>query len=307
MSSNNAKDRKRKPTTMPDTVSSKKESKKIRIRRVSTRASTSDAASLQVDTPAVTEKANTSSTTSSTTVNHEESIQTIGKMIQDLFCSDNAKVNATLDALHLDNEDIKKCESLVTAGGCLALVQVLKNCLDKAIASIPACDQVTELNELAELTTLYNTLGVVINLTFQHVESRAGISAIGGLEAVVKVMKTFPKCQALQDYACQALRNLACNSVTGKANAIEAGGIEVILAAINNHLGSSFICRNACWALRNMVHDSKENTRLRISLGGGAAVYKVRNKWPDDESVQMQVQKLVDLIALEWKALASKK
>jgi hypothetical protein len=304
MSSNDAKARKRKPTTIPDTVSSNEDSKKIR--RVSMRASASNAASVRVDTPVVTEEATTANTASATTVNHEESIQTIGKMIQDLFCSDNAKVNATLDALHLNNEDKKKCESLVTAGGCLALVQLLKKCLDKAIASSSAYEQVTDLNKLADLTTLHKTLCVVTRLTFQHAESRIGISAIGGVEAVVKIMKTFPKCQDLQDFACGTLRNLTGSSIS-KANAIESGGIEALLAAINNHLGSAILCQKACWALCNILHDSKENTRLLIRLGGGAAVYKVRTKWSDNNDVQTQVRRLVDLIASEWKDLASKK
>jgi hypothetical protein len=37
-----------------------------------------------------------------------ESIQSVGKMIQELFHPDNAKVNATLDALHLDSKEEKK-------------------------------------------------------------------------------------------------------------------------------------------------------------------------------------------------------
>jgi hypothetical protein len=173
-------------------------------------------------------------------------------MIQDLFHSDNAKVDAALDALNLDlDEDEKKCESLVTAGGCFALVQLLNKYLDKAIDIIPACDQVSELNELAELTTLRKTLDVIIDLTFHHDESRDGIAAVGGVEAVVMVMKTLPKCPAAQEAACTALGNLACCNI-GKAKAIESGGVEVVLAAINNHLDSEILCQSACWALRKI-------------------------------------------------------
>jgi hypothetical protein len=158
-------------------------------------------------------------------------------MIQDLADSDNTKVNAALDALNSDfMKDENKCENFVTAGGCLVLFQLLKKCLDKANASIPVCDQVAELNEVAELSTLEKMLRVITNLTFQHDESRVGISTIGGVKAVVKVMETFPKCQALQEGACGALCNLASCSI-GKAKAIEAGGIEVVLTAINNQMG----------------------------------------------------------------------
>jgi hypothetical protein len=99
----------------------------------------------------------------------EESIQSIGKLIQDLFHSDNAKVNAALEALFLDldvdlDENKKKCENIHAVGGCHALVQLMKYCLDKAITIIPACDQDTELNELIELTALDDTLHAIISL-----------------------------------------------------------------------------------------------------------------------------------------------
>jgi hypothetical protein len=238
--------------------------------------------------------------------NHAESIQSIGKMIQDLFCSDNDKVGAALDALFLNlYKDKKKCESLVTAGGCHALIHLMKNCLDKAIASIPACDQVTELNDLAELPTLYDTLRVIVSLTFLHDESKFGIAAIGGVEVVVKVMKTFPKCKELQDYACAALRNLTWRNVVGMANAIESGGIEAVLAAINNHFSSDEdLCQHACWALVNIARGSKENSGLLISFCGAAAVAKVRTKWPDNNDVQTPVRELANLFVAEIKTWA---
>jgi hypothetical protein len=311
MSSNNANDRKRKPTNIvPDTVPSNdgRNPKERKARKVST-----NAASLMAEPPPlVIENAAAASAVStanedeesiqSTAAEHEESIENVGKMIQDLLHTDNAKVDAALDALLLDrSEDKKKNEIIVTAGGCLALVLLLKKCVNKAIDSIPACDQVTELNELAELTTLHKTLHIMIGLSFYHKESIVGITALGGVEAVVKVMKSFPKCQALQDHACGTLVNLAfCNIVLAKA--IESGGIEVVLAAINNHLESAPVCENACRALANIVSGSKENTGRLITLGGGAAVDKVRTKWADNNDVQTHVRDSAECFAAEWKA-----
>jgi hypothetical protein len=232
-------------------------------------------------------------------------MESIGKMIQDLFHSDNVKANAAIVALDANlEEDEKKKADLMQAGGCFALVQLMQNCLDKAIDSIPACDQVTELNESAELTTLHMTLSVIISLTFRHKESKVGISAIGGGEAVAKGMKTFPKCQAFHEGACGALDNLTCSSI-GKKKAIESGGLQLIIAAVNNHLGSAYMCQTGCWALHNIVNGSKENTELLISLGGGAAVAKVRRKWPNNDLIQTLVRKLARLFALEWKACAN--
>jgi hypothetical protein len=276
---------------------------KRKVRRVSTNASSTTTASLHVDTPVVTENA---ITTSAASIDQEESILNMGKMIQDLAHADNAKVNTAIDAsLDLDfMRDRLKRESFVTAGGCLALVQLVKKCVDKALNIIPACGQVTELDELAELTTVHKTLHIMIRLTFYHEETRVLITAIGGVEAFVKIMKTFPKCQTLQECTCRVLVNLACTNVTIKANIIKSGGIEVLLAAVNNHMDCHYVCENACecWALVNTVNGSRENTELLITLGGGDAFAKVRRKWPDNDLVQTQVRHLINLIVAEMKA-----
>jgi hypothetical protein len=76
---------------------------------------------------------NVTAATSIASTEHK-SIQSVEKMIQELFHPDNAKVNATLDALHPDlQRGQKKCGSLVTAGVCFVLILFMKNCLDKAI------------------------------------------------------------------------------------------------------------------------------------------------------------------------------
>jgi hypothetical protein len=97
---------------------------------------------------------------------------------------------------------------------------------------------------------------------------------------------------------------LASRSI-GKTKAIEAGGIEVLLAAVTTHLNSANVCEHACWALHDIASNIKENVWQLISLGGGAAVAKVRTKWPDNNDVQIQVRKLADLIGAEMTALAN--
>jgi hypothetical protein len=73
----------------------------------------------------VTEKNATANTAFA--ANHEECVQSIGKMIQDLFCSDNDEVDAALDALDLNlDKDKKKTENIQAVEGCLALVQLLE-------------------------------------------------------------------------------------------------------------------------------------------------------------------------------------
>jgi hypothetical protein len=94
-----------------------------------------------------------------------------------------------------DNNAIDKLQAV---GGCSTLVHLMQNCLDKAIDELLAFDQATELNEVAELTTLCKTLIIIISWTSLHDESQDEIKAIGGVEAVVRVLQSFPKCHDLQ-------------------------------------------------------------------------------------------------------------
>jgi hypothetical protein len=82
-------------------------------------------------------------------------------------------------------------------------------------------------------------------LTSLHDEIKVGIKAIG------------------------ALRNLVGCSI-GKVKAIESGGIEVLLAAVNNHLDSAFVCVDAWWARTYLVQ-------------GSSLVWAVVLLWPKSE------------------------
>jgi hypothetical protein len=290
-------DRKRKPVEEPDvTINSddqslKKCNKATRRMTLDSSMTLSHISSLQQNVPMVTERVATANNFFASNAHEQRSsMERIREKIRDLSGSDNVEINAALVALSLDlKNDPTTCDDTFSAGGCRALVHLFQNCLQKAIDEIPACDEVTKLNKHAELKTLHRALGVIIGLTFQLDESRVAIASIGGVEVVVKVMKTFPKCETLQECACIALRNLAYCSI-GKTNAIESGGIKVLLAAINNHLlGSANVCKTACWALFNIVRGNKRTIELWISLDGRAAVSKVRSKWPESNEVYQRV------------------
>jgi hypothetical protein len=72
--------------------------------------------------------------------------------------------------------------------------------------------------------------------------------------------------------------------------------------ANTRHLDSADVCKQACSVLVHIVTGSKENTGLLITLGGGAAVAKVRTKWPHNKDIQTIVRHLNDLIVAEMKA-----
>jgi hypothetical protein len=262
-------------------------------------------------TPAIIPEAVSADTASAAVDQEAAFVESIGKMIQDLFCSDNASVNAALDALNEDlMKDTKKGENIQVVGGCFALVHLVQKYIDTAIANFyVGAHQVTDghldcLDRYTYLTILNKTLSVITNLTLCHDKSIVGITAIGGVEAAIKVLNSFPKCLALQTHACMLLAHLTCSNVTGEKKAIESGGIEVLLAAVTTHLGSASLCENACQALFHITSGSKENTGLFIRLGGATAVAKVRTEWSDDDAVQSWVRKLSSLIASEMRAWA---
>jgi hypothetical protein len=294
MSTEAANTRKRKPTEDPVEVVSSSVQSKNEARRVSADASASTNARLVILAEASSESKQGGSASNA---QQDESMVSIGTLVQDLLHSDNAKVYAALDALDLalDN-DKKKCENIHAVGGCFALVQLMQDCLKKASEKLPACGRVTKLYPLAELMTLRKTLHIIICLTHHLDECKVGITAIGGVEAVVKAMRTFPQCLTLQEFACNVILNLACCSIF-KKQAAERDAIEVLLAAINNHFGSAYICERACLLLISLIADSSENIELFICLGGASAVAKVKKKWPGNDRIQDRMRHLSKSIA----------
>jgi hypothetical protein len=136
--------RKRKPTEVPVSLINNdvQNSKESKSRRVSTDASSS---TLTVASHQTTDQSSAANATSATIATPESSMESIGQMIQDLIHSNNAKVIAALFALDWDINSVENdCElkerfvMMQAAGGSLALVQVVKDCLKKITERILA-------------------------------------------------------------------------------------------------------------------------------------------------------------------------
>jgi hypothetical protein len=340
MSFDSTNDRKRKPTDLPKAVVSSDDQspKESKARRVST-----DGAALigtlvaftstgTEDAPVATETVPTANAASASAsdvdqeeaasddeeeeassddeeedstskAEREKSLESIGELVQYLSHSDDDIVQDSINALFLDlDKDKKKYNGLFTIGGGHSLVLLLKRFLRKAARRFPERENVTELHG-KELETLESTLDLIVNLTFYNEASNVSISAIGGVEAVVEVMKMFPKSIGLQKFACIALMNLTYKCNIGDKKAVESSGFEVLLVAINNHLDSSCVCGNAFMALGHIIEGSEENTKLFMNAGGVlTALTKVREKWPDDDHVQNGVHVITKLIMDDMKS-----
>jgi hypothetical protein len=286
MSPEPANDRKLKPTVqepeagISTSTGSNDHQRKSKARRVSTDASAPIVASHQTTEAADHDQRNP-----------KLSVEHIKKLFPDLYHSDSAKVTAALDALYMDIYE-NKLDPIDEPGCSFAPVRLVKEYLKRATERLPACDRVGRMNDFAELKPLNAAIDVIVLLTHRHDESRVGISMIGGVEAIVKVTESFPNCLALQENACAALRNLTyCN--LGKKKALEVQTIPLLLATVKNHLISRCLCVHAILALRNVIKGGNESTKLLLSSGGFvAAIYKVRDKWPEEDSVQEAVQML---------------
>jgi hypothetical protein len=298
MSSTSASDRKRKPPAeVPEAVVSIDNQSKSKARRVSTDAS----ASLDANSPVRAVATSTADTASASDVERSESMESVGASIQDLFHSDNVKVKAALDALYQDLHENEKRDIFVAAGGYVAVVQVVRDCLKTG--KILAYARVTKLSALDELRTLDKSLALILYLTRHPNEISNGISSVGGVEAVVKVMKAFPKCLALQASACVVLCNLSHCSI-GNRKAVASGSMDVLLAAVKNILNSTEVCHAACLALSRIIATSKENTALFNSSGGVTTVAKVKMDYPDDNGVREAIRLLMIPVLKElnfWK------
>jgi hypothetical protein len=185
----------------------------------------------------------------------DESMESIRHLIQDVFNhSDNAKVIAALDRLDLDLHKENKAEQIQAVGGCFALVYLVNRCLKKVLARLFHLDQVTKLSKRPEL---FQSLDVITNLTVQHDDSKIGISSVGGVEAILKVMKTLPTCEILLVKASHTLLSLTSCSI-GKKKASEAGAVAIVLNVVKHHMRCASICEHTCDAFYRLLKRSKE-------------------------------------------------
>jgi hypothetical protein len=196
------------------------------------------------------------------------------------------------------DSDKKKFNIMFAVGGGYSLVQLVEIFCKKAVRKFPDPSQVMEVDKV-ELYILEKSLDVITELTYHIHECGSAMSAVGGVEAVIAVMKTFPKCQALHESACYVLVNLTWSCNIGTDNAVASVGFEVLLDAVNYHLDSAVVCEKAFGVIESVISESKENTKLFMNAGGVAALTEVRTKWPNNDEIQHVVRILAKLIAAQ--------
>jgi hypothetical protein len=219
-----------------------------------------------------------------------ESLESIRKLIQDLSSPDGDVVASlyTLDRYVFESDTGSQIlQEIIEVGGCRALVQLAKTFLEKARMGIPNCDRVTELTGFTMI--LRNTFIIMIALTYAHPVCKDFISSIGGVEVLVEVLTTFPKCEDLQSASCKVLCNLSTTSV-GAEKASEAGAIKVLVGAVKNYPANEYLFVYCCDALADMCESNFERTKTLIDLGGITT-------WPDNPEARVAAQRLLQVMA----------
>jgi hypothetical protein len=301
MSSETTNDRKRKATEAPDpVVSSNTDESESRPRDTTTPRRVSLEAPSRVSSTHIVAPtpvcrslvAGFASVTHVTIAAPCGSAEGIGKLIQALTCSNGAVVDAALDVMYRYSKHDFGSPSwakIAAVGGCFGLVQIAKKSLEMAIEIIPLRNQVND-SHLRVITGRLNRACIIIsNMTYAYPKSRYGINSIGGVEVLVKVMKTFPKHPWLQLRACNALCNLTACPV-GRGRAGKVGAIEVLLTTIKSHPENKYIFLYGCRALINMCETSFERTKQLIDLGGIST-------WPDDFEARHAAKCLLQVVA----------
>jgi hypothetical protein len=87
------------------------------------------------------------------------------------------------------------------------------------------------------------------------------LEADGDCAGLVALMQQHGSSEDVQVCACRALARL-CRQATAAAAAVNAGAIEVVVAALRAHIAVADVQKSACCALSELVDDEGGNTNL---------------------------------------------
>jgi hypothetical protein len=225
----------------------------------------------------------------------------------DLFDPDVAVVETALNYLNRSRlaQDDEKRVKVVSAGGCLALVMLVKNRLETLFPKWEpiAWNSALEEGEMmrVERRLLFKTLSLIKAVAYKNEKSVNVFARIGGIEATIALMEAIPLCGEIQGVACGVLCSLtAKESDFGVARVMAARGVETLITAIRQHPQNRDVCRYACKALINLTLDSKENAMVVEKRGGITAVGTVIEKWPEGSEPYDAAKSLVKEVSKMW-------
>jgi hypothetical protein len=233
---------------------------------------------------------------------------------QDLLNSDSQVVDTILDTMQelidddlaVKNKSKRKFEKLFCAsGGCNDLSRMLRTQLEKVAKMYPTHKKLTDVDQversdiMAELKVLAKALQQVCVLTCSPYDAKETIRVefvkSGLIRCVVKIMKAFPVCAAMQWDACVTLWNLL-QSEKGKKKGVKDGAMEALLQAAKLHPKSEEICSDALDTLGNLIEGSCKYTKLLLNRDAASVASNMLVVWEKSSEAHGSAKRLLKLM-----------
>ncbi|XP_061414315.1 armadillo repeat-containing protein 6 [Lethenteron reissneri] len=113
------------------------------------------------------------------------------------------------------------------------------------------------------------------------------IVELGGLDFTLALLADYLDHQDLVKNVLSTLRAIAANDDVKEA-VVAAGGTNVIVMAMNHHLGNPQLCEQACAALSVLALRNTQNCSAIIECGGALAILQAMKNHPKEANVQRQ-------------------
>ncbi|KAI4881701.1 hypothetical protein NFI96_031356, partial [Prochilodus magdalenae] len=110
---------------------------------------------------------------------------------------------------------------------------------------------------------------------------------LGGLKFMMTLLADSLDCQDLVKQVLSALRAIAGNDDVKDA-IVNTGGTELIVMAINRHMGNAQVCEQGCAALCVLALRKPNNCKVIMESGGALASLQAMKAHPEEVNVQKQ-------------------
>ncbi|GMI17541.1 hypothetical protein TrLO_g14803 [Triparma laevis f. longispina] len=141
---------------------------------------------------------------------------------------------------------------------------------------IPLISTLLKLHHKTSEGCTHFSIRVLSNLAFSDNDNKAKIGQLV-LDDILLGMKNYPDNLELQCDGMSVLCNLGHESDTNKRLIAQRGGVSSVLDAMEGHLGSLKIQRQACWALLTVAGDEVAAKRVASDGGVGAVLAAMVN------------------------------
>jgi len=140
-----------------------------------------------------------------------------------------------------------------------------------------------QCSESEDLGFIAAACGAIATLTKTNGHNRIILAGLGGVAALLSVMKQHEANADVMDPACGALSNLSLNA-DNKVSVARLGGLELLLSVMKQHQENAAVMGEACGALRNLSLNA-DNQVTVARLGGLELLLSVMKQHQENAAV----------------------